>query len=126
MLENKSLIVLMDAPKPVFLSPAFRCADWFNSKNPICEKGSTVPRDFLLKHREPIMQSLLSLKRTHSKLIIWDAFPVLCPSETCSAFDNDKPIFFDGDHLSGHGNLLLYPYFVSLLNKEWNSSLKTK
>jgi hypothetical protein len=25
------------------------------------------------------------------------------------------PVFFDGDHLSGHGNLLVYDSFVSAL-----------
>ena len=76
--ENKGVHVLIDAPKPIFRAPPFRCSDWFNKSNPICQQGLSVKRDFLLKFREPVMQSLKELGHQLPKLIIWDPFPLLC------------------------------------------------
>lgn len=118
-LESAGLTVVIDAPMPVFKSPPFRCSDWFNAGNPVCKGGLQLRRDFLLQHRQPVMDSLAELQRTHPRLVVWDAFPLLCPTEVCSAMDKDLPIFFDGDHLSGHGNRLLYPSFVALLKDIW-------
>lgn len=121
-LEKASLIVLIDAPKPVFQSPPFRCSDWFNSANPVCTRGFTMRRSDLLEHRRFVMESLKTLARNHPRLLVWDPFPVLCPSETCSAFDENVPLFFDGDHLSAHGNRVLYPSFLSMLLSAWRPS----
>lgn len=118
-LEQASLTVVIDAPKPVMLSPPFRCADWFNAGNPVCAAGLQVSRDILLQHRAQTMQSLRALSRRHPDLLVWDPFPVLCPGTVCRAFDGDLPLFFDGDHLSGHGNRLLYPSFYNLLVRAW-------
>jgi peptidoglycan/LPS O-acetylase OafA/YrhL len=125
-LEKASLVVVIDAPKPVFKSPPFRCADWFNASNPVCSAGFMMERSFLLEHRKPIMESLDALKRNHPALVVWDPFPALCPSEFCTAFDGRLPLFFDGDHLSAHGNRVLYPNFVSLLKSAWQASPATK
>jgi hypothetical protein len=38
--------------------------------------------------------------------------PLLCPHTNCSAYLEGRPLYFDGDHLSGHGNRLLYPAFL--------------
>jgi hypothetical protein len=62
------------------------------------------------------MDSLQSLQTAFPDLIVWDTFPILCSTVICSAFDAaGKPLFFDGDHLSAHGNRVLYPSFVKLL-----------
>lgn len=114
-LQKAGLVVIFDAPKPVFPSPPFRCADWFNHSNPICNGGLSVMRSVLLNRRQPVMQSLARLQLEHPGLVVWDSFPILCPSEICYAYDGNKPLFFDGDHLSGHGNRVLYPAFLSLL-----------
>lgn len=121
-LEKASLIVMIDAPKPVFKSPPFRCSDWFNSSNPVCTSGFTMSRSDLLEHRKFVMESLKTLKQNHPRLLVWDPFPPLCPSEPCSAFDGDVPLFFDGDHLSAHGNRVLYPSFLSELLSVWQPS----
>jgi hypothetical protein len=117
-LERKSLTVVLDAPKPIFKAPPLRCSDWFNAGNPVCASGFVLERDFLLEHRRPVMVSLSVLERAHPNLVVWDTFPDLCPSESCSAFDGRKPLFFDGDHLSGHGNRVLYPSFVRVLSRK--------
>lgn len=121
-LEKASLIVLIDAPKPVFKSPPFRCSDWFNSANPVCTGGFTMRRSNLLEQRKFAMESLQTLQQNHPRLLVWDPFPALCPSELCSAFDEKTPLFFDGDHLSAHGNRVLYPSFLSVLPPAWRSN----
>lgn len=112
-LESVGLILIIDAPKPVFRSPPFRCADWFNASNPVCASGFTVDKAFLLKHREPAMASLAVLSRRHPRMVIWDPFDEICPKTPCSAFLAGRPLFFDGDHLSGYGNTFLYGSFRS-------------
>jgi hypothetical protein len=44
---------------------------------------------------------------------------VLCKGNTCSVFEGDKPLFFDGDHLSSYGNQKLYPDFVNHIDEVW-------
>jgi peptidoglycan/LPS O-acetylase OafA/YrhL len=46
-LNNRGINVLIDAPKPIFKCPPFRCSDWFNEMNPICSSGLYIKRDFL-------------------------------------------------------------------------------
>lgn len=116
-LENAGLKVIMDAPKPVFKSPPFRCSDWFNSNNPVCEGGLSINKSFLIAHRQPVMDSIEKLLVKHPNLIIYDAFPLLCPKNVCNTHINGLPAFFDGDHLSGYGNNFLYPSFKSTLMK---------
>ncbi len=125
-LQELGLHVLIDAPKPIFASPPFRCSDPFNQNNPVCAAGFTTERSFLLAHRQPVMDSLHSLQAAFPELIVWDPFPILCSSDLCSAFDNTgKPLFFDGDHLSAHGNRLLYPSFIKLLQEIWRPGNNT-
>jgi peptidoglycan/LPS O-acetylase OafA/YrhL len=119
-LEKLSVKVLIDAPKPIFRSPAFRCSDWFNAGNSVCSGGLSIRRDFLLEHRKPIMQALNSLAKKHPYLYIWDPFPILCPDDLCVVFDGKKPLFFDGDHLSAHGNRVLFPAFHFKLRQIWS------
>jgi peptidoglycan/LPS O-acetylase OafA/YrhL len=119
--EALKLTVMVDAPKPVFKSPPFRCSDWFNTHNSICKGGLEIDRSFLLNHRQPVMASLSKLTQMHPKLMIWDPFPLLCSSANskCKVFDNGYPQFFDGDHLSGYGNRKLYPHFLSFIGGLW-------
>ena len=117
-LEKKQLIVIIDAPKPVFLSPPFRCSDWFNTENPICANGFIMERDFLLDYRQPVMDSIQTLSQKHKNLIVWDPFLILCPEYKCSAYDGEKkPLFFDDNHLSANGGRILYPSFLALINE---------
>ena len=107
--------ILFEAPKPIFKSPTFRCADWFNAGNPICRGGIVQPRADLEALRAPMLTSMRELAAANPAISIWDPFPLLCPGETCSAVVDGKPLFFDGDHLSAHGNMMLYPAFRDAL-----------
>ena len=47
----------------------------------------------------------------------WKLFFTCIACDLNSIFRPDFcPIYFDGDHLSGHGNRVLYPSFLSLLD----------
>ncbi|RYD96225.1 MAG: acyltransferase [Sphingomonadales bacterium] len=100
--------LVLEAPKPLFPSPTFRCADWFNRDNPICH-GLSIRRDDMLKHRRTVMRAMSRLAARVPGLTLWDPLPPLCPGETCEALPGGRPLFFDGDHISGLGNDLLYP-----------------
>jgi len=107
--------ILLEAPKPIFKSPTFRCADWFNAGNPICRGGIVQRRADLEALRAPMLASMRELAAANPAITIWDPFPVLCAGETCSAVVDGRPLFFDGDHLSAHGNMVLYPAFRDAL-----------
>lgn len=111
------MTVLFDAPKPVFRSPAFRCADAFNANNPICRGGLVQSREALQTLRAPVVANLAAITEKLPQVRVWDPFPTLCPNETCSAMDGEHPLFFDGDHLSAYGNAKLYPEFRQVIQR---------
>lgn len=121
-LQAAGLRVIIDAPKPVFRSPPFRCSDWFNAHHPICAEGFQVSQAYLQQSRATVMQRIAALKADHPGLHVWDAFPLLCRQAHCSAFQDGHPLFFDGDHLSGYGNQYLYPYFLDFLQRLQSTS----
>jgi len=58
------------------------------------------------------MRSLEKIATEFNHVYLWDPLPYLCTPDLCPAFDmSNQPLFFDGDHLSGHGNRVLYPSF---------------
>ncbi|MGZ7457099.1 acyltransferase family protein [Pseudomonas sp. Ma2-10] len=122
-LKAAQVHVIIDAPKVVFKAPPNRCSDWFNSMNPVCAPGLTIDRAQIDRLRAPQMKLLDLLKREHPDLTVWDPLPLLCPGQTCSAFDsNGKPLFFDSNHLSGHGNRVLTPSFTRVVLTIWRST----
>ena len=114
--------VVLEAPLPVLFAPPYRCSDWFNKMNPIGANGLTVSREFLERMRRPVMESMAALAASHDGVSIWDPFPVLCTTETFSAYDQKgQPIFRDGDHLSANGNRILAPSFREFLISLWGT-----
>ena len=107
----KNPLIIIDAPKPIFNYIAFRCADWYTSTNPVCSAGYEVSRILMEKMRAPVLENIEKLKSQISTLVVWDALPLLCGKDVCSLFRNEKPIYFDSDHLSGFGNSILYEDF---------------
>ena len=114
--------VILEAPKPVFRAPAFRCSDWFNRDNPVCRPGLTMSRDFLLQYRRPVLDAMNTLSHRHQHVLVWDPFNTLCPGDRCEAVANGEPLFFDADHVSANANRLLYPDFVEFLKEHWHPS----
>ncbi len=108
--------LVFEAPPPIFRSPTFRCTDWFNASNPVCAEGLTMGRADLEIRRAPVIQAMRRLALANPRISIWDPFPILCPGIRCSALDGRSPLFFDGDHLSGHGDDVLEPAFTRTMN----------
>ncbi|QHF47594.1 acyltransferase [Pseudomonas sp. S35] len=124
-LQKAGLNILIDAPKPLFKAAPNRCSDGFNRTNPVCAPGLTMARYQLNRLRAPQMQLLEQLQARYQALHVWDPLPLLCPGPVCSAYDtNDKPLFFDSNHLSGHGNRVLEPSFSAALLKIWGVTPK--
>jgi peptidoglycan/LPS O-acetylase OafA/YrhL len=112
---NKGVKVIFEAPKPIFKSPNFRCVDWFNRYNPICERGLEVSRDELISYRLPVMESIKKISQEVDGVSMWDPFPLLCPGKFCQANIDRKPLFFDGDRISEYGSKLVYPSFEKFM-----------
>jgi lysophospholipase L1-like esterase len=109
--------VLFAQPTPIFKAPTFRCSDWFNRANPICVGHNEQDRQELERLRAPIVQAMTQLASTNSHIYLWDPFAVLCPENTCTTYRGDRPLFFDGDHLSNYGNLVIYPSLARTIEK---------
>jgi hypothetical protein len=110
-LARRGVRIVFEAPTPVFPAPAYRCSDAFNRDNPICAGGLELPRAELEPYRAPVLRAIHSIVARLPGAAIWDPFPLLCPGTTCHAIENGKPLFFDGDHLSGYANSMLLESF---------------
>lgn len=114
-LQRLGVHVVIDAPLPLFKAPAYRCSDPFNRRNPACVGGLSMPRAELERLRAPQLELLYTLALRFPSLTVWDPLPRLCERQYCDAVSEGQPLFFDQDHLSGHGNRLLLPSFRRLL-----------
>lgn len=109
--------IVIDAPKPVFGYIPFRCADWFNHTNPTCQTQRWQPRFVQEATRAPVLENLKQLADQFAAVQIWDPLPTLCSDYICPVYVGQKPLYFDGDHLSGYGNQVLYPSFTAALRR---------
>jgi peptidoglycan/LPS O-acetylase OafA/YrhL len=115
-LAAQGVRIVLPAPTPMFASVAYRCADWFNRGNPICAQGNSVPREQALAMREPVLQALREVAARVPGATVWDPFDTLCPpGGPCRTQLPGGPVVFDGDHLSGHANELLWPGLATQL-----------
>jgi peptidoglycan/LPS O-acetylase OafA/YrhL len=112
-IQGHGLRVVFMAPTPVFGSPAFRCSDWFNRDNPACDNGLSIDRADTLRRRATVVTEMHRFAQQYPEVRVWDPFDLLCPATRCVASRNGHPLFFDGDHLSGYGNLYLYDSFLA-------------
>jgi len=109
---------MIEAPDLVMKAPLFRCADVWTLSNPVCADGTAVNRAEFEHLRAPMLGSIQSLAGQVPGSHVWDPFPVLCPEGTeCNGFLDGKPLFFDGDHLSGFANRLLLPSFTQAVRQ---------
>jgi peptidoglycan/LPS O-acetylase OafA/YrhL len=102
-------------PPPIFKTPLFRCADWFNRMNPACDGGTETERRALEQYRQPVVAFADALQKRADGLTIWDPFPILCPGATCSMWRDGKPLFYDTDHISVFANRLLLDPFMAMI-----------
>jgi peptidoglycan/LPS O-acetylase OafA/YrhL len=115
-LKGKGANVIFAAPTPVFSTPFFRCLDWFNSMNPVCQKNRGDTTAVQLQLREPVMESYMQLERL-GLAEIWDPFWELCDETKCNSLLNGVYLFTDQDHLSTAGNQFLIPSLTKQILK---------
>jgi hypothetical protein len=113
---NAGVHVVFELPKPIFSTPLFRCSDWFNRANPVCRDGQEISRDMLEQYRLPVMQTAQIIQEKFRGFHLWDPFTVLCTDASCRMTRDGKPLYFDGDHLSGYGNRVLLPSFTAMID----------
>lgn len=108
-LLDAGLQVVFELPKPILQSHPFQCVDWFNRDNPACTGGLSERRSDQERYRAPVVQAMRELVARHPGLAVWDPLPALCDAERCNALRHGRPLYFDGDHVSPYGNLVLLP-----------------
>lgn len=112
-LAQIGLPIIVEGPKPLTSTPAYRCADWFNRDNPVCRPS---PDDTdggrwgrMVNAREGISEVTAGLNEVR----VWEPSDVMCRNELCPAQVDGKPWFFDTDHLSAYGNDVLLPSLLA-------------
>jgi peptidoglycan/LPS O-acetylase OafA/YrhL len=116
-LAGTGAAVVFEGPLPMFNAPPYRCSDWFNRGSPRCSAGLTTDRAMLEARRALPLQRMHSMAAQIPGVTVWDPFPLLCGLKRCDAVAGGKPNYFDGDHLSAHGNDVLRPSFTEALNR---------
>jgi hypothetical protein len=122
-LETRAVTVVVEGPKPVFRSSTIMCSDWFNRGNPMCKPGFSVQRAEMEVYRGPTVRRIAAIAGARPNVLLWDPFPLLCPSEVCHAYLHGKPLFIDGHHLSAYANDLLYPNFRGAMQTAFGRTL---
>lgn len=114
---DKGVKIVVEAPKPVFRQVPYRCSDWFNRSNPICLDPSVsdtrvIARDEFEKLRAPTLGVIEELHRSNPSIYVWDPVAWLCTVADCrTANAEGRPLFFDGDHISGYASAALVASF---------------
>lgn len=109
------LRVVFELPKPVFSAHPFQCVDVFTRSNPVCAAGLSEPREAQDRLRAPAVDAIRHWSASYPGVSAWDPLPWLCDPDTCSALRGGRPLFFDGDHLSPYGNLVILQGFRSVV-----------
>ena len=105
------LHVVFELPKPVLRAHPYQCVDWFNRNNPDCAGGLSERRTDQERYRQPVVNGIRELVAAHAGVTEWDPLPRMCDDMSCPAMRGGHPLFFDGDHVSPYGNLVLLPSF---------------
>lgn len=114
-LAERGVRIVLEAPKPVLPAPPYRCSDQFNARNEVCRNGLDSTREAMEALRAPMLGSLQQVVDGLPDGVLWDPMPVLCDDALCPAQRDGRPLFFDGDHLSAHGNRVLLPSLQQVL-----------
>lgn len=109
------LDIVLEAPKPTLPTALFRCADRYTQINPYCERRADVLADEQMLRRSKTLDMLKRVVASTPGARLWDPFPLLCRAGVCKGYQDGKPLYFDTDHLSGHGNMVLLPAFLELM-----------
>jgi hypothetical protein len=74
---------------------------------------ASVARDAYLQRNAPFLAAQdAAAARCGVKIL--DPLPYLCTAQRCDGLRDGRPLYFDEDHLSEHGNRLLVPMFQAV------------
>lgn len=110
--------LVLEAPKPLSPTSAYRCSDWFNRINTYCRAGLDASRATIEAARAPALTALRTIEERSDAIEIWDPLQILCGPVTCAGTRDGKPLYYDTDHLSASGNDILYPALRSVLTRQ--------
>jgi hypothetical protein len=82
-LSQRGVHVVIEAPTPVFKSPPFRCSDWFNRTNPVCDAGFSVSRKEIERRRSEVVE--IAMAMTAAIRVVPGPGLILCSQQECSA-----------------------------------------
>ena len=99
---------------------------------PTPEMGRNIPntlaRNLLLNKKDDLsldyknylknsslVRKLISTTSILCSASVLDPVDFLCTNGRCKALANDRPIYYDGDHMSEYGNKLLTPMFIQAI-----------
>lgn len=116
--NEKGARVVFEAPNVLLNAPAYRCADSWTRSNPMCLPGVAVDRSWFLGYRQPMLDVEERVAHAVPGTTVFDPVPTLCPeAASCMGFKDGRPLFFDGDHVSGYGNKVLLPAFEEAMRR---------
>ncbi|KAF1007981.1 MAG: O-acetyltransferase OatA [Luteibacter sp.] len=114
----KGAHVVLEAPNVLLNAPAYRCADWWTRSNPMCTPGIAIDRAVILRLRQPMLDTEQAVAHAVPGTRLFDPLPSLCAEGVeCTGFKDGRPLFFDGDHVSGYGNQVLLPAFEEAMRR---------
>lgn len=110
LLEKKQVRLVLEAPKPLMKTAAFRCADpWMKASTYCALAPAPYEKQALLTARSEILSRMKALAAAHPGITLFDPFETLCPDAICTGEKDGKPLFYDTDHLTGYGNDVVSP-----------------
>tara|TARA_B100000508_G_scaffold81048_1_gene62981 strand:- start:627 stop:2564 length:1938 start_codon:yes stop_codon:yes gene_type:complete len=89
------------------------------AKNYLLKNESTefaIDESLYLQRNTKIRNLLKKIAYTNDSVIL-DPAKILCSDNKCIAEIQNRPIYFDGDHLSEFGNKLLTPMFLTIVKE---------
>lgn len=75
---------------------------------------SSIYKDHIDRNK-PIIDMFYRISAKHNNVKVLDPANLLCDQIKCIATYNNRPIYYDGDHMSEYGNKLLTPMFREAL-----------
>ena len=93
------------------------CVKTFNNYIKTCDQAFTINKSEFVYVGNRITNAINKHKTEFLFLIVWDPSSTLCSASSCQAIDGDKPLFFDGDHLTRYENSLLVNSFDLTINE---------
>jgi len=124
-LKELDINLILFAPFPDFKTNPYNCYSPINnifSNNSIInflnnklKKKCTIPRSNFDKKRSVILLTYLDLQKTNTNINIFDPTELICDNKHCSSYKNNKPIYYDDDHINSY----LAPYLFKAFSDQF-------